>query len=99
MDKFAIADLKRDYEVSDAFAAASKSSDELTMIPNHDLLSDDPQNSFVELSKILERLIRTAYPHVLIEVPLPVVQRMKLMRELHGPHPLNPAFIRFLALR
>lgn len=54
---------------------------------------------YVHLAEVCDQLICVTHSSVLNEAPEVLTTRMRLMREKHGPHPVNPAFARWLSLR
>ena len=66
---------------------------------HHGKLTSDIHCDYVSLSGVVESLISVSDRCLLNEAPLPLLKRISLMREKHGPHPTNPSFTRFLALR
>ena len=63
-------------------------------------LSPTLDADYVSLSVTAERLIRCRENlDLLNQTPGPLVRRIRLLRDCHGPHPRNPAFKGLLKLR
>ena len=52
-----------------------------------------------DLTEACFRLIRVGNVAVLNDAPAPLIERLRLIRDRHGPHPSNPSFIQLLAVR